>query len=598
MKTQVGSLNSDNKAITNKIFQRAMITMIIAELSGSLSAVSDGILVGQFYGQTQLASFGVASPYFSIANVIIGILMTGCVAMCTRSIGLGNKKDTTSIFSLTVFLGTAFSVLYGLVGVVFSHPIASLLGAKASAAMLHANTADYLRGVFIGAPAFIMFLVLIPLLQLDGETRLPRIASIAGLASNVLFDLVAIFIIKNGMFGIGLSSALSHYVDLIIVGSHFLKKNSLFKFSFNKIDFRRTRILVKAGIARAFSMLSRGILPMLMNALVLKIAYDAGVAAMSAQNTTTFTVQAFGGGIGAAMIIVGGMAVGEQDESELKDAFKMGLKDILFGVTTFALLICLLSTFITRLFIPESGIAFDMARVAIMCFAISLPFLAFNTMSASYFQITRRNTASILINISIELVYIAIMAYVFSYFIGIHGVWIAYPCGQALLSLTIIIVALLKRDRKNKDLSSIMLIPKWIGVPKENCCEKSIQTMDEVVDFSKEIYAFCEEHNVDSAKTYRLALCIEEMAGNVVDHGFTKDNKNHHLYVRVVIKEDDIVLRLRDDCKSFDLKQKVANWTFDPQNPEKNIGIHMILKIAKNIEYTNTMGINNLIIKL
>ena len=88
------------------------------------------------------------------------------------------------------------------------------------------------------------------------------------------------------------------------------------------------------------------------------------------------------------------------------------------------------------------------------------------------------------------------------------------------------------------------------------------------------------------------------MAGNVVDHGFTKDNKNHHLYVRVVIKEDDIVLRLRDDCKSFDLKQKVANWTFDPQNPEKNIGIHMILKIAKNIEYTNTMGINNLIIKL
>ena len=61
---------------------------------------------------------------------------------------------------------------------------------------------------------------------------------------------------------------------------------------------------------------------------------------------------------------------------------------------------------------------------------------------------------------------------------------------------------------------------------------------------------------------------------------------------------DDVLLRLRDDCARFDLKEQVAHWTLDPEHPEENVGIRMILGMAKDVSYTNTMKANYLRIKV
>ena len=83
----------------------------------------------------------------------------------------------------------------------------------------------------------------------------------------------------------------------------------------------------------------------------------------------------------------------------------------------------------------------------------------------------------------------------------------------------------------------------------------------------------------------------------MITHGFS-DGKPHHLDIRVLIKEERIILRLRDDCQKFDLKEKTKKWAFDEAHPEKNIGIRMIMGMANDIAYTNTMGTNNLIITI
>lgn len=38
--------------------------------------------------------------------------------------------------------------------------------------------------------------------------------------------------------------------------------------------------------------------------------------------------------------------------------------------------------------------------------------------------------------------------------------------------------------------------------------------------------------------------------------------------------------------------------SFDPEHPEKNIGIHMGMRVAKDVSYTNTMNTNNLILRV
>ncbi|MBO5521251.1 MAG: ATP-binding protein, partial [Eubacterium sp.] len=81
-----------------------------------------------------------------------------------------------------------------------------------------------------------------------------------------------------------------------------------------------------------------------------------------------------------------------------------------------------------------------------------------------------------------------------------------------------------------------------------------------------------------------------EMAGNIVDHGYTKDKKSHTIDVRVVYKNDDIILRIKDDCVPFD--PGTRSQLKDPSDPAKNIGIRMVYQIARDIQYQNMMGIN------
>jgi LytS/YehU family sensor histidine kinase len=86
------------------------------------------------------------------------------------------------------------------------------------------------------------------------------------------------------------------------------------------------------------------------------------------------------------------------------------------------------------------------------------------------------------------------------------------------------------------------------------------------------------------------------MAGNVVDHGFIEDKKVHSVDVRVAKKDDDLILRIKDDCIPFDpLKMKDI---LDPADPMKNVGIRMVHKMAKNMDYQNILGLNVLTIRI
>ena len=582
-------------SITKTLFQKAMVTMLVAELSGAVAAVIDAILSGSFLGGTALAASGLGGPYFSIASIVSGILMVGCTNLCTRAIGKGDMKELNGVFSLTVGLGVLCSVLLGAGGAVFAGAFAKLFGAGKASPEVYAETVNYLRGVFIGAPGFIMFVILTPILQLDGDSARPKIASIVCSVVDVAGDLLNIFVFHGGMLGMGLATSVSHYAALAVMLSHFLKKGSMFRFSPERLRPGGIPALLRDGVSRAVCMLCRGLLPILLNSLILRLAGDMGVTALSAMTGTTFVLGALGWGIGGAVLIMGGMMVGEQNLSGLKTVVNTALRDIIFFVVCFAAVIALAAPLIAALFIPEPGELRQMATAAIRCYAICLPFLALNVSAANYFQSISRSLGANLVNIGIEVAFPAAVAWLLSAFLGVRGVWMAFPVGQALLSCVVVARFLLARDPARTGVEAHLQLKPGFGVPPEDCIERSVQQMDEVIALCNEAYDFCVGHGFDKKTANRLSLCIEEMAGNVVEHGFS-DGKPHHLDLRVLEKDGQLTLRMRDDCTLFDLKEKAANWAPDPEHPEKNIGIRLVLAAAKDIVYSGAMNTNNLII--
>ena len=115
--------------------------------------------------------------------------------------------------------------------------------------------------------------------------------------------------------------------------------------------------------------------------------------------------------------------------------------------------------------------------------------------------------------------------------------------------------------------------------------------------FSRQITAFCKEHGVDARRGYFAGLCMEEMAGNVVEHGFKSDTKAHSVDIRVVLKGDEIILRIQDNCQGFDPTLLYAQ-TAEAEDAGKNVGIRLVYRIAKDVSYQNLLGMNVLTMRI
>ena len=141
-----------------------------------------------------------------------------------------------------------------------------------------------------------------------------------------------------------------------------------------------------------------------------------------------------------------------------------------------------------------------------------------------------------------------------------------------------------------------MVIPESFGTPPERRMDLSIRSMEEVVSIAEQVQRFCLAQGIDARRAFLSGLAMEEMAGNIVDHGFRKDQKAHSVDVRVVRKDDDVILRLRDDCVPFDPgeRQQIA----EGEDITKNVGIRMVFRIAREVQYQNIIGCNVLTIRI
>ena len=179
---------------------------------------------------------------------------------------------------------------------------------------------------------------------------------------------------------------------------------------------------------------------------------------------------------------------------------------------------------------------------------------------------------------------------------GMNSVYIANVLNGVTCAVFILAYACLANKRFPTNMEQLMVIPNMFGAEPEARLDISVQNMDEVLTVSKRVGEFCRRRGIDSRRGYMASLCMEEMAGNIVEHGFTKDHKRHSIDIRVVHKDDDVILRIRDDCVPFNPRERKA--LTDPHDILKNAGIRIVYQIAKSVEYQNLLGLNVLTIRI
>ncbi|MGI6264889.1 MAG: MATE family efflux transporter [Acutalibacteraceae bacterium] len=581
-----------------KLFRQMLLTQILSAMTVMICMLIDSIMIGRFLGVDSMTAYGLASPVLMVFAAIGSMLSAGIQVMCGKAMGSGDRKATDSCFSVSMFIVGLVSAIGLILVLVFTAPLATLLGAGQPTPdnAVFWLTQDYLRGFIIGAPAFLCAQIMVPYMQMSGNQTRMIVAVAAMTVSDVAFDLLNVLAVKGGMFGMGLASSLSYYIALAIGIVYFFKKDCLFRFRFKELRRQTAGRIFGYGMPTVVNQVSLVLLVYLFNQILLQVGQNTAVAAYSVISTVGNVCYAFCFGVGSVALMLSSIFYTDEDRTALRSLVKtmVYFAVVLHLAVTGATLLA--ARPLVGLFLADDPATAELAAWGLRLFSLSLLPSALNTAFKNYFQGINRTGYTYAISVMQNFAFMALFGFVLSRFIGTTGVWLAFVCGETATLL--VLCAMVWIDRKKIRLSAdvFTMLPADFGAREDECLETTIRTVEESVEASKKAEAFCLAHGESPRDSMFIGLCVEEMADNIVEHGFTKDKKDHVIELRLMFKENNRVIRIRDNCVRFDPVQYLELHKTD--DPAAHVGIRMVMAMVKDATYVNTLGLNNLTLVL
>jgi anti-sigma regulatory factor (Ser/Thr protein kinase) len=291
------------------------------------------------------------------------------------------------------------------------------------------------------------------------------------------------------------------------------------------------------------------------------------------------------------------ISIGEEDRRSLIDVMKIVMTKGMLVVAGIVALLIILADPLTRFFYhdpsdPVYGMTMMGFRILPLCMLLSVWSLTYSC----YAQAAEKKKMSIVLPVVDGFAGVVLFSLLLIPAGGINGLYVSNVLNGFLCALVIAAGAWIVLKRFPRTLEDQMAIPKAFGAEDNERIDITVRSMDEVMQVSMRVVEFCEKRGVDRRRSFLSGLCMEEMAGNIVSHGFTKDQKKHSVDIRVIHKGDDVILRIRDNCRAFNPSEHAR--LMDPGEMGKNVGIRLVYGMARSVSYQNLLGMNVLTMRI
>ncbi|MEG0911738.1 MAG: MATE family efflux transporter [Ruthenibacterium sp.] len=574
------------------IFWRTLFVMIMAELAGSLSTMLDGIIIARNLNEYAIAAHGLVTPYLNIQTMIARFFATGMQVGCAQRIARAKSEEANQLFSTAAVILAVIGVVGAIIVATFSTPIAFFLGAGKDTVNILPITSDYLKGLAIGLPVTMGTIFLIPIVALDGDKKRISVAINVMLTVNLAGDLLNVFLFKGGMLGMALATSVGYLFSFAILLGHF-RKNKYFRIQLKRVKLNLLPVLSQAGTPSAFQRMFAMFRAYLLNMIfVAYVSTSALIAHSLVQNNIKAALICIAMAIGTTTLALTGVLYGEEDRRGLYQLFKSVVK-ISFGP-------CLLIAILVFIFAPNIVSIFGGgnytadAIMALRLFVIGLPLIALKMFYSYYFQGATNKKLSYYSSFVGELAFLVILAFVLVRCFGTIGLWIAYPLSEVAYIVFILVMATVQYKHFPRTIEEFLFMKKDFDVGDEYKMDKTAYRKEDVQGLSQDAAVFCQKHQLSARQCYITALTIEEMVNDIFEHG-VKNKKEQFVDLKIVIKEDKAIIRIRDNCKAFNPKDRADMISDDII---KNIGIRMIIGMAKKMDYANILNMNYLTIEI
>lgn len=585
-------IKKPDKLLTRLFFSMLPVQVMIFAM-GSINTIVDGAMAGRYIDATSVGVIGLYYSMVNVLNAVGSVLLGGTAVLCGKYMGKGELDKTEGIFSLNLTVTTIVGGFLTIISFALPGPIARLLGATPE---LEASLSSYIMGYAIGILPLLLSQQISSFLQLERQNRRGYVGVAGMILSNVALDIVLVGILKKGIFGLALATSLSNVVYLLLLVPYYFTKQAQLHYKLKNARWQDLLPLIKTGFPGALLVFCLAIRGVVINRILLKYAGNDGLSAMSSFGLVSGLFIAYCLGNGAVVRMLTSVFVGEEDRGSMKRTLWIVFTKGLLLSVALAGIVAMISPLLASIFFPDStSNVYQLTRQLFLIYACCIPLILICQIFTNYLQATGQMAFVNAQSVFDGFFSMVIPSLILAPSLGALGVWLANPIGITMTILMVPVYVIIKHKKIPKTVDEWMLLAPDFGVAKENILDIPVHSMEEVVNASAAIQRFCEMHDLGTDTSYYAALCLEEMAGNVVTHGFGADQKQHHVNTICVFKNDYVILRIKDDCIPFDpteMAQMLSGDQFE------NIGIRMVYGLADDVNYQNLLGLNVLTITI
>lgn len=456
-------------------FFRYALPSMLSQLLNSCFIIVDGFFIGRNLGDIGLAAINVAWPITAfIQAVSLGLGLGGAVRLST-ALGRGDKEEAALARGNTLTALAAAGVVMS-VGLWLACPvILPLIGAKGE---LYAPALEYSRMICALALGQTINTGVLPLLRSSHKTMQAMSFTIVGLLGNIFMDWLFIQVFQWGLAGAAVATGSSQILCAVLALPTLLAVREL---PLRRADFaprwRMLRGIVQYGISPFGLSISTSVILLITNLQALHWGGTRGVAVYAVLSYVLGAVIPLVTGVGDGVQPLLSHARGAGEWGQLALLRRWGLS-LAVGVA----LVCSVLTWLGRSQLPlvfgASPEATAEGAAAMWTLCIGYPFMAVVRFCSSYFCAVGEPVFSGILAYGEPLGTQPLMLLVLPLFLGLTGVWVAWPAAVALAAVAALVLLAMQAGKqppggkKRKSgraaaLTTRIYGPQWNGPNKE-----------------------------------------------------------------------------------------------------------------------------------
>ncbi len=581
--------NSGDEIISHLFFKLLPVQAGLVAM-WSVNSIIDGIVAGRFIDPEALGVVGLYYTMVRVMEAVGAMLLGGASVLCGRYLGSGKVDKTRGVCSLSLTAAFCVGLFLTLFSFLAPNLLSRMLGANAQ---MVGPLSTYVRGYAIGIIPQLLGEQFALALQLERQDRRGEAGIFAMILMNAGLDIVFVVVMHMGVWGLALATSMGNWVYFAIVAGYYLKAKAQLKPSLKLIDWTQMPALIKTGAPSALLVVCLAARSLVINRLLLTYSGADGLSAISAFNLGSGLILSFALGSGAVVRMLSSVFLGEDNREGLLSLIRVVSTRALAFILVLSAAISLFSPVLAEIFFPDSAShVYHLTRQLFLIYGFTMPFSYACIIYSSYAQAAGFIKYVHMISLMDGFVSMVVPALILTPVMGAMGVWLSFPIGLLITVATSILYIRIRNKHWPRDLSEWFLLSPDFGT-KEHLV-LSVREKSQIVVIAQQVQNFCNTNGLSHRIGMHAGLCMEEMALNVLQHGFQVDRKRHSIEIRVVIDKESAVLRIKDDCIPFNPKEWYEMMA--PEDPFSNIGIRLVYRLADGMEYQNLLGMNVLTI--